>query len=120
MAFVITSTRRELIEAGALLDVTRLAHAHRIVLPTAITRDAWTTCGASARDFATARGDLMANRILAAARSQAVHSRPASLAADVLGFAVEDAADGHIVELALRVGPGEDGEPVVTIDVAHY
>ena len=121
MAFSITSTttRRQLLDAGALLDVTRLAHGHRIVIPTAITAAAWKSCGGRPAEFATARGDSLAGRILAAARAQAVHSRPSTLAAAGLGFALEDTS-GLIVELELLVGPGDSGEPVATIDVAGY
>jgi len=114
-------TRAELIDAGALLDVTRLARGHQIKLPCAISAAAWHACGAARDSFATAAGDQLANRILAAARSQAVHSPKAALARPVLGFAVEDTRAGqHILELELTVGPGDDGDPVATIDVAGF
>lgn len=116
---ITTSTRRQLIDAGQLLDVTRLARGHRIVIPTAITPAAWSACGARAVDFGTAHGDRIASRVLAAARSQAVHSRPSTLDRPVLGFAVEN-TDGRILELELEVGPGDDGQPAATIDLAAY
>jgi hypothetical protein len=115
-----TATRRRLIDSGSLLDVTRLAHTHRIVVPTAIAVGAWKACGGRTEEFATAAGDALASRVLAAARSQAVHSRPSTMAAAVLGFAVEDAGSGRIVELELAVGPGDDGDPVATIDLPAY
>lgn len=113
-------TRRELIDAGVLLDVTRLARQHRITVPAAITAAAWTTCGSTTTEFATPTGDVLAHRILQAAFDQAAHSRPSALANPALGFALEDAGARHIVELELTVGPGDDGEPVVTIDLATY
>lgn len=121
MAFSITTagTRRQRIDAGDLLDVSRLAHNHRIVIPTAITSAAWNVSGGRPVDFATARGDALAGRILAAARSQAVHSVPGRLMASALGFAIED-AHGRIVELELQVGPGDDGGPAATIDLADF
>lgn len=112
------ATRRQLIDTGQLLDVTRLARGHRIVVPTAITLDAWKACGGRANDHATARGDQLAGRILAAARAQAVNSRPSSLARPVLGFALENPTG--MVELELEVGPADDGTPAATIDVAGY
>lgn len=112
------ATRRQLIDSGQLLDVTRLARGHRIVVPTAITIDAWKACGGRVADFATAHGDALAGRILAAARAQAVNSRPSSLANPVLGFAMENPTG--MVELELEVGPADDGTPAATIDVAGY
>lgn len=109
-------TRRQLIDTGRLLDVTRLARGHRIVVPTAITVEAWKACCGRVAAFATARGDVLAGRILAAARSQAVHSRPSTLANPVLGFALESPTG--VVELELEVGPADDGQPAATIDVA--
>ena len=91
------SARRALLDSGQLLDVTRIARANRIIIPTALTLHAWKACGGKVADVGTARGDQLATRILAAARSQAVHSNPAALAAATLGFAVEDHT-GRIVE----------------------
>lgn len=112
------ATRRQLIDAGRLLDVTRLTRDHRIAVPTAITVTAWKACGGRVSEFATPRGEDLAHRILAAARAQAVNSRPSALARPILGFAVEN-PDG-IVELELEVGPADDGTPAATIDVAGY
>lgn len=111
-------TRRQLIDSGQLLDVTRLARAHRIVVPTTITLNAWKACGGRLSEFATAGGDQLAGRILAAARAQAINSRPSSLANPVLGFALENPTG--MVELELEVGPDDDGTPAATIDVAGY
>lgn len=115
-----TATRRQLVDSGALLDVTRLARHHRMKVPCAVTSAAWVVCGGTPADFATANGDVLAHRILRAAFDQAAHSRAAALASPNLGFALEDAGQHHIVELELIVGPGDDGEAVVTIDVAAY
>lgn len=115
------TTRTQLIDSGTLLDVTRIARDHQIKLPCAISAAAWHACGGRPDTFATARGDQLAGRILAAARSQAAHSPKAALARPTLGFAVEDTRNGqHIVELELTVGPGDDGDPVATIDVAGF
>jgi len=115
------TSRAELIDAGSLLDVTRIARDHQIKLPCAISAAAWRACGGRPDTFATARGDQLAGRILAAARSQAAHSPKAALARPALGFAVEDTRNGqHIVELELTVGPGDAGDPVATIDVEGF
>ena len=122
MASTFTTTRSQLINAGSLLDVSRLGRGHHMKLPCAISAAAWVACGGLRDDCATATGDELANRILAAARSQAVHSPEDALARPVLGFALEDTRLGgqHIIELELVVGPGDDGDPVATINVAGF
>jgi hypothetical protein len=122
MAFSIVAgaaTRRQLIDDGALLDVTRLGPEHRIVVPVAISTGAWKACGGRLAEFATGAGDVLAGRILAAARTRAVLARPRDMASPSIGFIMET-GPGRIVELELTVGPGDTGDPVATIDVAGY
>jgi hypothetical protein len=122
MAFSIvagTATRRQLLDDGALLDVTRMGPEHRIVVPVAITADAWQACGGQLAEFATSAGDVLTGRILAAARTRAVLSRPVEMAAPSIGFIMET-GPGRVLELKLTVGPGDTGDPVATIDLAGY
>jgi hypothetical protein len=112
-------TRRQLIDEGALLDVTRIAPDHRIVLPTAITAKAWHACGGRIGEHATVSGDKLAGRILAAARSRRVLARPGELAAPTLAFLME-MGPGRVLELELTVSRGDTGDPVATIDVAEF
>src|SRR5665647_605729 len=44
------TTRSELIDAGSLLDVTRIARDHQIKLPCAISAAAWHACGSAVED----------------------------------------------------------------------
>jgi hypothetical protein len=120
MNLSLATKRRQLLDTGALLDVTRHARDHQIILPCAISVAAWAACGGRTIDFATNRGDALVTRILAASRAEAQHASPRRLAAAALGFALENAGNGHIIELELLVGPDDNGDPVATVDIAAY
>ena len=82
------TTRTQLIDAGTLLDVTRVARDHQIKLPCAISAAAWLACGGRPHTFATAGRKIAKTAFLASFYGQG----PASLAAN-LGVDEDEARD---------------------------
>lgn len=108
-------SRDEQIRTGQLLDVSRIAYArHEFRVSTAIAIEAWLACGGTSGIAGTALGDVLADQVLGAARAQAMASSAATMRRPELPFAVER-VDGRIVELLLKVGPDERGEPAATL-----
>ena len=118
-------SRTQALASGALRDITELARDAGFGYPVALTEDAWTH--AVAWDHDDEQGQSVTSRtraVLTTARAAASTRRP-SRAPDRYEFIVLRLINGsadtrpHPIRLVLRVGPGDDGEPVVTIMTAR-
>jgi hypothetical protein len=110
-------TRAQAIDDGTLVDVTDLARDAGFKVPVALTAKVWSDCVAwdqtrevAPQDETGRLWDVLAMAHLAA------RGRPDS---DRLSFSVLRIGSGHLrpsrVTLALVIGPGDQGEPVITI-----
>jgi hypothetical protein len=108
-------TRAEALADGVLIDVTATARQAGFKYPVALTAAAWETCvavppGVACQDEAGRLWDVLFLLALAAGRSSG----------DLIRFAVHVRNDNRegtppIVRLKALCGPGDRGEPVVTV-----
>ncbi|MEE2061565.1 DUF6573 family protein [Rhodococcus artemisiae] len=115
------ATRAEAIARGSLRDVTTDARHFGILLPTAITHRAWKQAiawpdrGTAARWEAGRTGTVLAHAARALLRAQARGREGLQL----FNFIPTPSPDGEdLLTLAVEIGPGDAGEPVVTITAA--
>jgi hypothetical protein len=113
-------TRAEAIADGCLVDVTSAAHSVGFRLPVALTRAAWSDCvewddqnsnHQTHQDEAARLRDVLWLAVLSARKSNC-----AELQFQVLRVP----NDGHtkfpkLASLRMTIGPGDEGEPVITI-----
>ncbi len=111
-------TRAEALDDGVLVDVTAMAHEAGFILPVALTRAAWDLCvamsPAAERACNDERGrlwDVLWMLRWAIARRRG--SGGAEVRFEVL--CVTDSVRPSLVILRSVIGPGDDGEPVVTV-----
>ncbi len=107
-------TRRQAIEDGVLVDVTPLAREAGIRYPTAMTATVWAACVdvPPAVPWQDEKGRLW--DLLSVLRFAIKAAKPA----DTIAFKVHVQNDRHParpVSLKACCGPGDDGEPVITI-----
>ena len=106
-------TRRQAIEDGALVDVTETAKEAGFRWPFAMTREVWELIEniPEAHSHEDVQGRLWDVLMVAKASIRAARGRQ-----DILHFEVILHHDkGSRVKLKLHVGPGDSGEPVLTL-----
>jgi hypothetical protein len=112
-----TYSRAQALEDGSLADVSDLARDAGFGAPVALTAAVWADCVAwdNAHEIATQDETGRLWDVLAMARLAARSAPDASRTT----FSVLRIASGHLrpsrVRLALSIGPGDHGEPVITI-----
>jgi hypothetical protein len=109
-------TRAQAIEDGVLIDVSTVAREAGITYPVALTRAAWERCvtvppGVECQDEAGRLWDVLWLLLLGAGRSDG---------GPEVRFGVHVRIDNRegtppLVRLKAVCGPGDDGEPVVTV-----
>jgi hypothetical protein len=118
-------TRRQAIEDGVLIDVTKTAKEAGITFPVAVTHELWSSLiepSAALEEF----GQSSAGRLWDVLWMFAVSARRTE--GDRLDFGVifmqegRSKASGYVHEeivLKALIGPGDEGEPVITIMLPH-
>lgn len=116
--FVFSYTRAQAIADGVLVDVGASAREAGFRLPMSLTQAAWADCVAWSADETTTQDesgrlwDVLYMASLAARSARNRNSRQVPFAV------VRVPRGGHRAcrrELVLHIGPGDDGEPVLTI-----
>lgn len=122
---IVSITRAELLQDGTLVDVSKMAAEAGFKVPVAITAEAWADCVAWTDDdshrqtYQDVDGRLWDVLWMAHAAIQQARHRQAN--ASSLPFQLyRIPADGRsqrprLTQLKLVIGPGDHGEPVVTI-----
>lgn len=110
-------SRSQAIEDGVLVDVSEVAHEVAFRLPVAVTAAVWARCVAwggemAGQDEQGRLWDVLWIARLAARSAQDKSEVDYTLRVVQAGQAVEH------VELKMAIGPGDDGEPVITIQLA--
>ena len=114
-------TRAQALEDGALVDVTRMAEDARFRVPVALTRNVWTEAVAWNDDRPEPQDE---DGRLWDVLYMAGHAAGRTAGSDRVIFRVlrvpnEDRGrrwnKPELIELALHIGPGDTGEPVITI-----
>jgi len=107
-------TRAQAVEDGILIDVTETAKEARITFPTTLTAAVWADC-VTAPEKAPWQDEMgRLWDVLTMLRYAIVHSRASQQV--VFSVAVQnDARPPRRVQLKAHCGPGDQGEPVITI-----
>lgn len=115
-------SRAQAIEDGVLIDVTSMAHEAGFKWPTALTHAAWCDCVAwTARDNRFQVHQDESGRLWDVLFMASYAIRTATESGDQLHFSlyrvpkVGHSVAAEEVSLKLMVGPGDTGEPVITI-----
>lgn len=122
---IFSITRAELLQDGALIDVSQMATEAGFKVPVAMTAEAWADCVAWTEDdsrrqmYQDEDGRLWDVLWMAHAAIQQARRRQAS-ASSLLYPLYRVPADGRslqprLTQLKLVIGPGDHGEPVITI-----
>ena len=111
-------TRAQAIEDGVLIDVTETAREAGISFPTAVTAAVWAECvtvpdEAAWQDEQGRLWDVLTMLRYAIVRSRATQELAFSVAVQ------NDARSPRPVQLKALCGPGDQGEPVITIMMPH-
>lgn len=116
--FVFSYTRAQAIADGVLVDVGTSAREAGFRLPMALTQAVWSDCVAWSADEATMQdesGRLWDVLCMAYLAARSVRNRNL----DRVPFGVLRVPQGgrhaRRCELVLHIGPGDDGEPVLTV-----
>ncbi len=116
-------TRKQAIEDGVLVDVSKTAKEANFLIPTAMTETLWTGCIVP-DESALHRGESIAGRLwdllwmlfVKIKASKSTSTVPGS-ACDTLFFSAlfTFAGKKKLVRMKAIIGPGDEGEPVLTI-----
>ena len=106
-------TRKEAQEDGTLVDVTSTAKEAGFTLHTVVTRNVWERCVAVPEGVVGQDEQGRLWDVLFVAHAAAL--RAAELASDLVEFQVTVADSGREHTLWVHIGPGDQGEPVLTI-----
>lgn len=108
-------TRAEALADGTLVDVTETAREAGIRCPVAVTQAVWAEYVALS-DAAWRAGNDERGRlwdIVSVFRSQVVHCNGSECRFDL--YVVTESVRPSLVSLKAMIGPGDEGEPVITI-----
>ncbi|EYF06044.1 Hypothetical protein CAP_2234 [Chondromyces apiculatus DSM 436] len=99
-----------------LVDVTEQARKAGFKIPVALTGGVWARCVemTEAAEKAGNSEDSRLSDLLWMARAAAAQ-KPDAREVDVRLHVVTDSPKAALVELTMQCGPGDDGEPVITI-----
>ena len=122
-----TYTRAEAIEDGDLIDVSQTAREAGITVPLALTRAAWADCvewgaeaqertGTALQDEAGRLWDVVWMTRYALLRNSAATTTGVEL---LRVPPTGDELEPRRAELRVHIGPGDQGEPVLTVTLPH-
>lgn len=121
---IYTYSRADAIADGTLVDVSKMAREAGFRIPVAMTAAAWADCVAwsdtdserqTSQDEAGRQWDVLWMASLAARRAQGEHC-PFQLYRVPRGGC---ATRPRLTTMHLHIGPGDAGEPVITIQLPH-
>lgn len=111
-------TRAQAIEDGVLVDVSDTAREAGFTIPVAVTRGVWTTAvawllpGSKGQDEAGRLWDVL---WLAAQCARAHRNQPEPRVNFQVRVLPENSNRRRVCRFSLHIGPGDAGEPVITI-----
>lgn len=119
-------TRKQAIEDGVLIDVTEMAREAGFRWPVAVTAAVWADCVAWSEEdngrqvYQDESGRLWDLLFVASYAVQTARQDDGSLKYDIWRVPRDGrSTDSQLVSVKLVAGPGDDGEPVITIMQPH-